>query len=441
LRVDLDRDVVDRFMFHVTARRKREGRVIMSSQVSRNPRSVKRGPGPSSTLLTPDQAGNVVGVDPHKRTLTATVADPRGGIVASEHFRVSGDGHRALEAWARQFGPIVRWGVEGASAWGRHTAVFLARRGYDVRDVCPNRTGRQDRARQRGKSDVLDSERIARETLAHPLLPRAFKRAGDDAGPDQQAELLAVWWQARCSLVKRRQQLLSETEALLRDLPLELIERLPDAKPVRPRLAALERATRRPALDPSTALRLRLLGGYREQIAKLDSEEKTITRELRALVQASGSTLEQLCGLSTISVAELLVEVGDPRRFTEGGFARFNASAPLVASTGEGPGEPVRHRYNPGGNRRVNAILHRMAVTQLRCEPRAQRIYANARANNHTKKEARRVLKRHLSDVIYRRMICDLAASHSPQPLLAAEPREAAAQSRVARQGRAKRAA
>ena len=71
-------------------------------------RQVRRGPGRSSTLLTPDHAGNVVGVDPHKRTLTATVIDPRGGIVASEHFRVSGDGHRALEAWAWQFDPIVR---------------------------------------------------------------------------------------------------------------------------------------------------------------------------------------------------------------------------------------------------------------------------------------------------------------------------------------------
>ena len=113
-------------------------------------RNVRRGPGPSSTLITPDRAGNVVGVDPHKRTLTATVVDPRGGVLASEHFRVSGDGHRALEAWARRFGQIVRWGIEGASAWGRHTAIFLASRGYDVRDVCPNRTGRQDRARQRG---------------------------------------------------------------------------------------------------------------------------------------------------------------------------------------------------------------------------------------------------------------------------------------------------
>ena len=82
-----------------------------------------------------------------------------------------------------------------------------------------------------------------------------------------------------------------------------------------------------------------------------------------------------------------------------------------------------------------------MAVTQLRCEPRAKKIYADARANGqHTKKEARRILKRHLSDVVHRRMIRDLAA-HPAQPLLVAQPRAGAAQSRVARQGRAKRAA
>ncbi len=61
-----------------------------------------------------------------------------------------------------------------------------------------------------------------------------------------------------------------------------------------------------------------------------------------------------------------------------------------------------------------------MAITQLRCEPRAQAIFATARAKGHTKKEARRILKRHLSDVIYRRMIRDLACSHPAQPLLAA---------------------
>jgi transposase len=379
----------------------------------------RRGPGPSHVLLTPDHAGNVVGVDPHKRTLTATIADPRGGIVSSQHFRVSGDGHRALEAWARQFGPIARWGVEGASSWGRHTAMFLCGRGYDVRDVCANRTPRNDRARQRGKSDTLDSERIAREVLAHSLLPKAFKRAGADSGPDEQHQLLALWHNRRRSILASRQHLVNEAEHLLCELPLELRDQLPDSKSVRPRLAAVAGRNRRRRYDAPTSLRLRMLDGYHAQITALDREEQQLVAHLRDLVRASGSTLGELCGLDTRSVAELLVEVGDPRRFTEGGFARFNGTAPLPASTAEGPGEPVRHRYNPSGNRRINAILYRMAVTQLRCEPRAQAIYANARANHHTNKEARRILKRHLSDVIYRRMIRDQAAPPA-QPLLAA---------------------
>jgi len=225
---------------------------------------------------------------------------------------------------------------------------------------------------------------FARETLAHPLLPRAFKRAGDDAGPDEQTELLTVWWQARCSLIKRRQHVLSQTEALLRGLPLALIERLPDSQAVRPRLAALARATRRRRFDPPNRLRLTLLSEYRAEIAKLDHEEKQVTGELATLVQATGSTLEQLCGLSTVSVAELLVEVGDPRRFTEGGFARFNGTAPLAASTAEGPGEPIRHRFNPGGNRRVNAILYRMALTQLRLRTaRPGALHQRARPRAH----------------------------------------------------------
>lgn len=376
-----------------------------------------RGPGPSHLLLTPDHAGNVVGIDPHKRTLTAVVVDARGGLLAGEHFRVSGDGHRALYAWARSFGPIARWGVENASGWGRHTAIFLVGRDQDVRDVCPNRTARADRGRQRGKSDTLDAERIARDVLAHSLLPRAFKRAGDQpAEPDPAHEQLMLWQRQRRSLVLSCQQLLNQADALLAELPLELRDQLPETKSVRPRLRALARRRWRPR-DPTVALRLRLLRDHHRRIVSLDTEERAVGRELARLVNLSGSTLDQLCGLATRSVAELLVEVGDPRRFTEAGFARFDASAPIPASTGEGPGEPIRHRLNPGGNRRVNAILHRMAVTQLRCEPRAQTLYANARARGHTKNEARRILKRHLSNVIYRHMIRDLATT-TPTPAL-----------------------
>ena len=160
--------------------------------------------------------------------------------------------------------------------------------------------------------------------------------------------------------------------------------------------------------DAPTALRLRLLGEQARALSELEQREEEICCEMAKLVKQMGSTLDQLCGISTRSAAELLVAVGDPCRFTDGSFARFNGTAPLPASSAEGDDEPVRHRLNRGGNRRVNAVLHRMAVTQLRCEPRAQAIFNEARRHGHTKKEAIRVLKRQLSNVVHRRMLSDL---------------------------------
>jgi hypothetical protein len=53
----------------------------------------------TTRALAVPEAGNVFGADPHKRTVTATVLDERGGVLGTETFRVSGDGHRAMEAW------------------------------------------------------------------------------------------------------------------------------------------------------------------------------------------------------------------------------------------------------------------------------------------------------------------------------------------------------
>jgi transposase len=359
-----------------------------------------------------------VGIDPHKKTLTASVLDGRGGMVATASFKVSGVGHRALVEWATGFGPVRRWGIENASGLGRHTAIFLIERGCDVRDVCPTRTAEQSRKRRQGKTDALDSLRIAREVQADPELPVAFKRAPGDAGPDETHELLGLWHKQRRSLLKSRQHLLNEAEARLNELPEEIRADLPDDRSVRRRLKAFSGRDRTVRWDPVTALRLRLLDEHAAAIAELDAREREASRELAHLVRRAGSTLHELCGIADRSDAELLVETGDPRRFAgEGGFARFNGTAPLPASSAEGDDEPKRHMLNRGGNRRVNAVLHRMAVTQLRCEPRARQIYDDARRHGHTKKEAMRILKRHLSTVVYRRMIHDLNATLNSPPI------------------------
>ena len=356
-----------------------------------------------------------VGVDPAKRTQAAWAVDETGGNVAGGHFPRSRQGNEALWAWAAALGEVVRWGVEGSGSWGRHTALFLVAQGGDVREVCPNRTGRVDR-RGRGKSDRLDAERIARETLAHADLPAAFKRGpGSEGGLDERHDLLRLLHRARQSLLQDRQHLVNEAEALLNDLPDELTEALGDGKAVRPRLRRLARRQRAgdAQFSAATRTRLEILEDYTARITALDRKDRDYAKRLEAELTAAGSTLTQLRGIAARSAAAILVETGDPRRFSPHSFARFNGTAPIPAATGDG-GKPTRWRLDRGGNRRLNAVLYTMAITQLRCHPPARALYDNARARGHTRPEALRILKRHLSNTIHRHMTNDLNPKPKP---------------------------
>ena len=50
-------------------------------------------------------------------------------------------------------------------------------------------------------------------------------------------------------------------------------------------------------------------------------------------------------------------------------------------------------------------------MIQLRFEPRARQIHDQARGRGHTRREAMRILKRNLSDAIYRTMLRDVRRS------------------------------
>ena len=75
----------------------------------------------------------LVGIDPHKRSVTVGVIDPVGVAVATASFDNCSEGIAALLAWvARLPGQVLRVGVEGSAGHGRHAAVALVGAGYDV---------------------------------------------------------------------------------------------------------------------------------------------------------------------------------------------------------------------------------------------------------------------------------------------------------------------
>ena len=96
--------------------------------------------------------------------------------------------------------------------------------------------------------------------------------------------------------------------------------------------------------------------------------------------------------------------ISDITRFkSKDAYARHNGTAPLPVWSGN----RERHRLSRTGNRQLNAAIHRIAITQMRCHPDARAYLDRRLANGNTKTEALRALKRRLSDVVYRQLLAD----------------------------------
>jgi hypothetical protein len=152
--------------------------------------------------------------------------------------------------------------------------------------------------------------------------------------------------------------------------------------------------------------RRRIASDQVKELMRIEAQLKASTKELRAAVLATSSTLMDLRGIGPVNAARILADVGDIARFpTKAHFASWNGTAPLDASSGE----QLRHRLSRAGNRRVNHALHMAAVVQLRHETEGKAYWR--RKNNGPGKalHAMRCLKRRISDTVYRQLVADAA--------------------------------
>jgi transposase len=111
-----------------------------------------------------------------------------------------------------------------------------------------------------------------------------------------------------------------------------------------------------------------------------------------------------------LTAAKIVGETAGASRFrSKSAYARWNGTAPQPVWTGN----TARYRLARTGNRQVNSALHRIAITQAR-QPTLGRLYFERRiAQGNTPKEALRLLRRRLSDVVYRTLLADEADARS----------------------------
>ena len=343
----------------------------------------------------------VIGMDPHKRSATIEVVDKRERVLEQGRFLTDTAGYKAMLAAGRKW-PQRRWAVEGANGIGRHLAQRLLADGEDVVDV-PAKLSARARVFSTGqgrKTDATDAHSIAVVALRTPNL-RVVQVDGEHVA----LRLLA---DRREELGVRRSQTVNRIHRLL----LELVPGGAKTFLTAPQARAVV-ATVRPR-DPAGRTRRALVVELIDELAGIDRKIKAAKKELTALVTASGSGLLDLQGIGPSGAARLIGDVGDIARFaTKAHFASWNGTAPIDASSGE----HNRHRLSRSGNRKLNRVLHIMAIVQLRHDTEGRRYYDRKTAAGKSSMEALRCLKRRLSDVVYRQMVADAQRlSAAPEP-------------------------
>ena len=337
----------------------------------------------------------LIGVDPHKVTNVAAAIDEQGELVGQQAFPANRKGLRALQRWAKRF-PERRWAVEGAGGIGRPLAQKLLAAGERVVDVPPKLSSRV-RVLSTGnarKNDHLDATFIALAALRNDRLASVEP----EDGPEGHTEVLRLLTERREDLVAERTRSLNRLHVLLRDLLSDDVRKQLSAD------AAAQLLRRARPKHAAGRVRRRLAAELVRDVRALDRRVAELDERIAVEVEASGTTLTKIFGVGPILAAKIVGIVGNVARFpSKAHFASYAGVAPIEASSGE----VVRHRLSLAGNRRLNQVMHMIAVCQARSDPRGRAYHRKKLAEGKSRREAMRCLKRRVSDAVYGALIAD----------------------------------
>jgi transposase len=342
----------------------------------------------------------IIGVDPHKLSVTIEARDSREILRATGRFGTDSRSYRQLLGVAQQW-PERIWAVEGANGIGRPLAQRLLASGEQVLDV-PAKLAARARVFDTGQGRKTDA------TDAHAIVMVALRDKGlreVTADPDLMA--LRMLCDRRDELSRARNQALNRLHRLFLDL-------IPGGAPVKKSASQYQAllATVRPR-DLAGKTRRRMAAEELEDLHRLDSKLKAMKAELKTAVQATGSHLMDIHGIGPAGAARILADAGDIARFPDRNhFASWTGTAPIDVSSGQ----HIRHRLSRAGNRRLNHVLYIAGIVQLRHDTAGRAYFRRKLAAGKTPMEAMRCLRRRLSDAVYRQLVADAQPQSNTGP-------------------------
>lgn len=328
----------------------------------------------------------VTGVDTHSQQHQYALVDHTGRLVDERAFPASPAGITRATCWLTQAtgGQPMLAAIDGAGSYGRQLAEAFA--GCGVRVV----EAPQIRYRPAGKDDRLDAR-----TAATTVLPMDTGRLTDrKAGAERDA--VQVLLTARNDMTRERTRTINALTALTRRFDLGI-----DAR--RALTAAQITTIAAWRTHPTDPVDIRTA---RAEAVRLATRARTLasdlTRNKTTLHHLATELVPQLLaepGIGPVSAAQIYATWSHPGRVrSEAAFARLAGVAPKPASSGN----HIRHRLDRGGDRRLNAALHRIVITRWRNHPDTIAYATRRRTEGRTDRDIRRCLKRIIARHIYR---------------------------------------
>lgn len=333
----------------------------------------------------------IIGVDTHKSNHIAVALNAYGARLGTLTIPTTRKGYNELEAWATGLGSVKAFGIEGTGSYGAGLSRDLLSKGYAVLDVM--RPNRQLRYLQ-GKSDSIDAENAARSTLNGQATALAKAQTGS-------SEMIRHIKIARDSAVKAKSQAMITLKTLIINAPAELRDALDQIKG-RIGLIRYAAALRPGDITSPTASAKASMRALARRWLTLHDEIQDHEQALDRLVRARAPGLMESHGIATMTVAEMLILVGDnPQRIrSEAALAKLCGVCPIPASSGK----TNRMRLNRGGNRQANAAVYRVAIVRMRDHEPTKIYAARKTAEGKTRREIVRCIKRYIVREIYRHL-------------------------------------
>lgn len=338
-----------------------------------------------------------VGIDVHRYEHTAVCTNRFEEEKGSLSFTNTPEGIKKCIDWLETIddSSLTRIiGIEGSNGNGRLLTSALSGKYSEVYEINPIRTKQRRTFGTRGdKSDAADAGLIV-EVLTRKLdeLPKITLQ-----DHSEEMETLGKLVIFHDDLTFQTSRLKNQLHLLFHEIDPEYQSRRGSSFSIKSLEGWVKKCGKKVILSDVKNIRFFMVVEKIRQLKRLIQTVKRVDLEMKLFVNKLKPNLLTFPGVGIRTSGKIIVAARGIERFRLDTFIKYAGIAPVEKQSGKNK----KHKQNKCGNRQLNNAIYTVALTQLRCHPKAKAYFQKKIAEGKTKKHAIRCLMKRVACIIY----------------------------------------